>query len=195
MGGLFEVSGNQAEYYFFSIPHAQEEFQYIPTDYTMGEAHWNNYYLRKSDSIACALISGDLKEDLFPHFKCRFQVSLAGEVNAFTDRARPGEYSKFHDFFFESLSDQSSSAWSTSDRIYHDDPIKGSSFDANINGLAAETLFSKLKGIVKTGYSGPIQYEDKAAMMIDCFGNVGQNGKTCRIHFNLDGSIAPQKQE
>lgn len=114
---LVELSNRFAEFSFYNVPNAKEDFQYIPSTITSG---WLNYFDRTGSSIKCGESSYDLKRNPFPLFKCRMTVDKEGNVKSFMDRsaltsnAKPGSSEGWEDgtldFHWREVSELKSSA-------------------------------------------------------------------------------------
>jgi hypothetical protein len=153
---LFEASGQFAEFAFYNIPKAEEDFLYVPPTITSG---WVNYYDRTGSSIECGESSYDLKNNPFPAFKCRFTVDSQGNVLSFMDRsaatsnAKPSNYAGWEsgmlDFHWRALEEMKGSANAYSENNVRRDSDNRESFHLQIFEDVVVVLYAQLKVKVK----------------------------------------------
>lgn len=193
---LIELRDRFAEFAFYNVPKAKEDFQYIPS---VGGAGWLNYFDRTGNSIKCGESSFDLKKNPFPNFKCRLSVDADGNVKAFGDRssatsnAKPGGYSGWEDgtidFHWRALTELNGTADSYSNSGVRPNSSNKESFHLQIFGEIALVLYNKLTAKSDIIYWGPDQpVEIKQGNQIWCLSaDKGQSAK-CRIAYGFDGT-------
>jgi hypothetical protein len=200
---LVEASDRFAEFAFYNIPRAKEDFQYIPSTVTSG---WLNYFDRTGPSIKCGGSSYDLKKDPFPSFKCRMTVDAQGNVTSFMDRsattsnAKPGGYDGWEDgsrdFHWRAVTELTDPADAYSEHNVRRGSGFQESFHLQIFGETALALYRRLDAKTENIWWGPNHpVEIKYGRQIWCLSP--DKGKTakCRIVFGFDGNAKPPSRD